>query len=93
MVLYDDRIIKAIKKSKISTKILRTLHNAFLSLDLTKDYNLFDIREMKGYDVTYFRLRKGKYRAIFHMDDDNIYVDLIAKREEVYKLWELLQSD
>jgi len=37
--------------------------------------------------LTYYRLRKGKYRAIFYIEASNYYVISIAKREEVYKQW------
>ena len=44
---------------------------------------------MKGdYKRDYYRLRKGKYRAIFYIEATNFYVISIAKREEVYKQWE-----
>lgn len=39
------------------------------------------------YRRTCFRLRKGKYRAIFYVDGD-IFVVSIGKRDEVYRLWE-----
>ena len=45
--------------------------NAFLSLDLTKDLGLFDIKKIKGnFDREYYRLRKGKYKAIFYILND-----------------------
>lgn len=67
------------------------VNNALRSIDLTKDYSLFDIKTLKGEKVrqrTYYRLRKGSYRAIFYVEKDNIYVIRIAKREEVYKKWQ-----
>lgn len=36
----------------------------------------------------YYRLRKGKYRAIFYIEEENIFVIAIDKREEVYKKWQ-----
>jgi len=63
--------------------------NAFLSLDLTKDLGLFDIKKIKGnFDREYYRLRKGKYRAIFYMLNDDFYIIYIGKREEVYDKWQ-----
>lgn len=88
MVLYLDKINKIIKKKEIPENIIKRFHNAFLSIDLTKDLGLFDIKRIKGnYSKEYYRLRKGKYRAIFYMEDDNIYVIYIGKREEVYESW------
>jgi mRNA interferase RelE/StbE len=88
MVFYHTTIKKLIKKNKIPKRIIKQLHNAFLALDLTKDLSLFDIKLVKGdYSKKYYRLRKGKYRAIFYIEDDNIYVIFIGKREEVYESW------
>jgi len=50
---------------------------------------LFDIKKMKGiFKREYYRLRKGKYRAIFYIENKNIWVIHIGKREEVYEEWE-----
>ncbi len=89
MVYYEKSVQKAIQKGDIPKSTIELFHNAFLSLDLTKDLNLFDIKKIKGnYKRTYFRLRKGKFRAIFYMDNNDFYVIYIGKREEVYDLWE-----
>ena len=43
-----------------------------LSIELTKDLNLFNIKKMKGdYKRDYYRLRKGKYRAIIEEFEKN----------------------
>ncbi|HOT19218.1 MAG TPA: hypothetical protein PLX22_04650 [Spirochaetota bacterium] len=34
---------KSLKKGDIPAEIMKRFHNAFLSLDLTKDLNLFDV--------------------------------------------------
>jgi mRNA interferase RelE/StbE len=89
MIYYEEKIKKIISKKIIPTIIIKRFHNAFKSLDLTKDLTLFDIKIMKGeYQRNYYRLRKGKYRAIFYIENDDIYVVFIGKREEVYNLWE-----
>ena len=41
-----------------------------------------------NYNHRYFRLRKGKYRAIFYAEGGDLYVVHVGKREEVYRLWE-----
>jgi mRNA interferase RelE/StbE len=70
-------------------EIFVLFHHAFIALDATKDMNLFDIKKLKSSGQrNYYRLRKGKYRAIFYIEKNNYNVVLIAKREEVYKLWE-----
>lgn len=89
MIYYEDKINKKVKKGDLPKNIIERFHNAFLSLNLTKDLSLFDIKRMRGsYSREYYRLRKGKYRAIFYFEEENIFVVDIGKREEVYDSWE-----
>ena len=89
MIYYESRVKKLFKKGKISKSILQRFHNAFLSIEITKDLSLFDIKKMKGdYKRDYYRLRKGKYRAVFYFKNRNIYIVYIGRREEVYDLLE-----
>ena len=89
MVYYESIIKKKIKKGLLPKHIVKRIHNAFLSIDMTDDLGLFDIKRIKcSMDRKYYRLRKGKYRAIFYIQNNNIYVIDIGKREEVYDLWE-----
>lgn len=72
----------------VPRKTATTVHNAFLSIDSTRDLALFDIKVMRGdFRQSYYRLRKGKYRATFYVDDD-IFIVYVGKREELYRLWE-----
>ena len=49
----------------------------------------FVIKKIKGsYSKEYYRLRKGKYRAIFFLESEDIKVVYIGKREEVYDKWQ-----
>ncbi len=89
MVYYEKAVQKAFQKGDIPKRIIELFHNAFLSLDLTKDLNLFDIKRLKGnYKRDYFRLRKGKFRAIFYINNNDFFIVYIGKREEVYDLWQ-----
>lgn len=89
MVRYEASIRKAIEKRAIPRGVMRTIHNALQALDATRDFRLFDVKELSGeYNKVYFRLRKGKYRAIFYIDSGDLYVVSVAKRDEVYRLWE-----
>jgi len=89
MIYYEKSVQKSISKGDIPKQVIQLFHNAFLSLDLTKDLNLFDIKKLKGnYARDYFRLRKGKFRAIFYMEKDDFYIIYIGKRDEVYDLWQ-----
>jgi mRNA interferase RelE/StbE len=89
MVRYDENIAKRIGKKLIPTDVFTHLNNAFRAIDLTKDLRLFDIKQLKvSAGRIYYRLRKGKYRAIFYIEDDDILVVALDKREEVYKKWQ-----
>ena len=90
MVKYSDEVLKRVQKGLIPKEIFIHFNNAFISLDLTKDLNLFDIKQLKISEEkqrVYYRLRKGKYRAIFYLEKKNIYIIALDKREEVYKKW------
>ena len=86
MIKYEMKIYKSLKKGKIPKEIFEHIHNAFIAIDKTKDLTLFDIKKLKeSKKRNYFRMRKGKYRAIFYIENHNIFVITIDKREEVYK--------
>ncbi len=88
MVFYEETIKKAVKKGAIPKDVFKRFNNMFISVDTTNDLGLFDIKKLKSSEKrTYYRLRKGKYRAIFYIEENNYYVISIAKREEVYKQW------
>ncbi len=91
MVRYSNLIIKKAKRGIPPKNIFIHFDNAFKSIDFTKDLTLFDIKKLKtseALDRNYYRLRKGKYRAIFYLEKDDVYVIDIDKREDVYKKWE-----
>lgn len=86
MIYYENEVKKALSKGLIPLKIFQSLHNVFIALDQTNDLELFDIVKLKGKsERNYYRLRKGKYRAIFYVEKSDYYVIKIAKREEIYK--------
>ena len=77
MIKYLDEILKKLKKGLLPKE--------------TKDLDLFDIKQLKtskDKKRVYYRIRKGKYRAIFYLEEENIYVIALDKREEVYKKWQ-----
>ncbi|GBE04169.1 MAG TPA: hypothetical protein ENG95_02390 [Nitrospirae bacterium] len=89
MILYEDSIKKAVKKGTLSREVFQRFENVFIALNATNDLGLFDIKKLKSSEQrSYYRLRKGKFRAIFYIEKNNYYVISIAKREEVYKQWE-----
>ena len=88
MVVYEDAVKKAVIKGYLPKDIFERFNNVFISLDTTHDLSIFDIRKLKSSEKrTYYRVRKGKYRAIFYIEDSNYFIISIAKREEVYDKW------
>lgn len=89
MIFYEDNIKKAVKKGTLPKEVFVRFNNVFVALDATNDLGLFDIKKLKSSEKrTYYRARKGKYRAIFYIESKDYYVISIAKREEVYHQWE-----
>ena len=91
MVRYTEDIVKRIGKGLIPQDIFLHINNAFTAIDITKDLNLFDIKQLKRSKDSsriYYRLRKGKYRAIFYLENDNIMVIALDKREGIYRKWQ-----
>lgn len=88
MVYYDKEIPKAIKKGALPRNVAALFKSAFEVLDSTRDLNLFDIKQLpSNTETVFYRLRKGKYRAVFIIKDDEFYVLDSARRDEVYKRW------
>lgn len=88
MVYYDEDVAKRLRKGHPPKEIAKLFNDAFQALDVTNNLNLFDIKKLKTHEgLDYYRLRKGKYRAIFFIKNDDFYVIAISKRDEVYKKW------
>ena len=85
-VLYNKRISKDIQHNKISKEVWIDFKDAFDSFFRNRNFRLYDIKKLvnKGSHV-YYRLRVRSYRALFHMDDENIYVEDIGSRGGIYK--------
>jgi mRNA interferase RelE/StbE len=89
MIFYEEDIKKVIGKGQLPESVFKRFNNAFIALDTTKDLGLFDIKKLKSSEKrVFYRLRKGKYRAIFFIEKEDFFVISIAKREEVYHKWE-----
>jgi mRNA-degrading endonuclease RelE of RelBE toxin-antitoxin system len=56
-----------------------------------KEIKIFDVKQLKMAKETsriYYRLRKGKYRAIFYVENNDILVIALDKREDIYRKWQ-----
>jgi len=88
VIYYSKDIQKLFRKGHLPKEIADIFVNTFKALDLTKDLNIFDVKKLHTENkIDYYRLRKGKYRAIFYIQNNDYFVIAISKREEVYKKW------
>ncbi|NIX14953.1 MAG: hypothetical protein GWN11_03480 [Candidatus Dadabacteria bacterium] len=88
MIYYEQEVQKFLNKRDLPKEVFKLFNDVFVALDKTKNLKLFDIKKLKEQqDRDYYRLRKGKYRAIFYIENSNFYIINISKREEVYKRW------
>lgn len=85
-VLYGKQVKKRVEKKKLPRDTWYDFRDAFNSLASTRNFRLFDIKKLvKKGPYVYFRLRLGKYRALFHIERETIFVENIAHRSEVYR--------
>ena len=85
-VLYSKYISKKVEKNKLPKEIWIDFKDAFDAFARSGNFRLFDMKKLtnKG-PYVYYRIRIRNYRALFHMDDENIYVEDIGPRGEIYK--------
>ena len=85
-VIYKKEAIKFMKLHKLEeTKFFRAFEQ--ISKDITK-INLYDIKDYQTSEIgDFFRLRIGKYRAIFKINKDVITILVldIGSRGDIYK--------
>ncbi|GEM_PF-148959 len=88
-VRYSKDIEKEVRRHQLPKEIWVDFRDAFEAFAASRNMRLFDIKRLatKG-PYVYFRLRIRNYRAIFHMDDEFIYVEVIGPRGEIYKRWQ-----
>ena len=85
-VVYSKRVGRRVRKRKLPSDVWVDFRDAFKSLADTKNFRLFDIKKLtdKG-QYRYYRLRLGRYRALFWIEKETIYVEDIGPRGEIYK--------
>lgn len=73
-----DAIVKALKK--LSPKQQKIFKNILMDIQ-NRSIDTYDIKQLKGRkDI--FRIRKGDYRIIFLMDNQNIQILALEKRRD-----------
>lgn len=88
MIEYDKEILKAVEKGQVPERIFVQVHHCLEAVQKVGDMSIFDIKQVKGGTRhTYYRLRKGQYRAIFYFDRGRIKVVALEHRSEVYRKW------
>jgi len=85
-VLYGKQVAKKIRKGKLPKEVWEDFRDAFESFSKSRNFRLFDIKKLtnKG-SYVYYRLRIRGHRALFHMDEESIFVEEIGSRGEIYK--------
>ena len=86
-VLVDERFEKDLEKvpKYVVEKFLRLLDE--FEKNPIRSRSGFDVRLMKGYPGNTYRLRIGKYRIIYDVDNDikKVRITTIQHREGAYK--------
>ena len=84
--LYGKEVQRKLRKHQIPRDVWEDFRDAFLGMSVSQNFRLFDVKKMiaKG-SYVYYRLRIRNYRALFHMDRENIYVEDIGPRGGVYR--------
>jgi len=88
MILYSAGILKRGNKGGLPERILLQFHHCFQAIEKVGDMSIFDVKQNRGeFDRTYYRLRKGQYRALFFFEKSDIRVVTLEHRSEVYRQW------
>lgn len=86
-IIYQKEAEKFIRKNKaIGIRFIKAFEE--IASDMAANFSKYDIKKMQGYDGQHlFRLRIGKYRAIFKIEDDQLIlvVFVIDSRGGIYK--------
>ena len=71
---------------RISKPALKFLEKQ-ISSDYEKSINKYDIKQMQGVNAETYRLRIGKYRAIYRLYNDILVIFIldIGSRGDIYK--------
>ena len=73
-----DHIAKLFRK--ISKKDRESLKSLVLLLQDTKERKKLNIKKLQNSD--FYRIRKGRFRIIFHLEKKNVIIDSIKLRNE-----------
>jgi len=80
-VFIEEKASKELEK--LPEKLKKRIIEKLKILEKGFSYNL-DIKKLKGLQ-NHYRLRVGKFRILFYLEDLNIIVYKIGKRESVYE--------
>lgn len=83
---YSKTVVKFIKKHSIKMDVSNEIRKFLLKLVKNEDVNV-DFKKLDGLWKGYYRLRKGKLRIIFSLDNikHSLFVEKIDYRGDVYK--------
>jgi mRNA interferase RelE/StbE len=84
-IKYSKKVIKFLQKTQknIARKVVETFEDL---KNGTQNLSKYDIKYLEGFENKY-RLRVGKYRIIFSMNDNELIIEVIdaASRGDIYK--------
>jgi mRNA interferase RelE/StbE len=84
-IKYEKQAVKFMQKNK---ELGRKFYNAFLDIkeDVKENFLKYDIKKLKNVEDIY-RMRIGKYRAIFKLIDEQLLILVLAidSRGDIYK--------
>ena len=86
-VLVDERVEKDLEKvpNYVVEKFLRLLDE--FEKNPIRSRSGFDVKPMEGYPGNTYRLRMGKYRVLYAVDNDNkkVRITTVQHRGDAYK--------
>lgn len=85
-VLYSKQVLKSIEKHRVPVEMWEDFKDSFDSLARHSNFRLFDIKKLVNKGArAYYRMRIRGYRALFWIEGDCIYVEVIGPRGGIYK--------
>jgi mRNA interferase RelE/StbE len=82
-ILYSKKFEKDLDKIK-NNDILRKVFHFIECIEKTEYIHLPNIKKLKGHKNNY-RYKAGDYRIGFHVDGNNLYLDRVLSRKDIYK--------
>ncbi|TAG59557.1 MAG: type II toxin-antitoxin system RelE/ParE family toxin [Cytophagales bacterium] len=80
----SNRFIKLSKK--LSIDIQKDIKEVITEIQTSENLDKFDVKKMVGY-TNYYRIRVNKCRIGIKLENNTIFFEAVAKRDEIYKIF------